>query len=73
MAKAMVRTVSPKARETPTKPIPSEGKAAARTALPHPPKTSQKVPKNSANARFDSGIVTTSFFPYVIDVLRGPV
>src|SRR5258708_14375502 len=28
--------------------MPSCGKAAASTALPQPPKTSQKVPKNSA-------------------------
>src|SRR5580704_12100322 len=56
MAKAMVRTVRPKASETPTKPIPRPGNAAARTALPQPPKTSQKVPKNSAKARLDNGI-----------------
>src|SRR5258705_120617 len=31
---------------------------AARTALPQPPKTSQKVPKNSAAARFERGIVS---------------
>jgi hypothetical protein len=31
-------------------------KAAAKTAAPQPPKTSQKVPKNSAAARFESGI-----------------
>src|SRR5215203_5840191 len=28
--------------------MPTEGKAAASTALPHPPSTSHKVPKNSA-------------------------
>ena len=33
MAKAMVRTVRPKASDTPTKPIPSCGNAAASTAL----------------------------------------
>src|SRR5271154_4315222 len=44
----MVSTVSPKAKATPTKPMPSCGNAAARTALPHPPNTSQKVPRNSA-------------------------
>src|SRR5579863_8345179 len=53
IANAMVRTVRPNARATPAKPIPSPGKAAASTALPHPPKTSQKVPMNSANALFD--------------------
>ena len=31
--------------------MPSCGKAAARTALPHPPNVSQKVPKNSATER----------------------
>lgn len=53
MAKAMVRTVSPKTRETPTKPMPSVGTPAARTAEPQPPKASQKVPKNSAAARLE--------------------
>jgi hypothetical protein len=38
---------------SPSKPIPTCGNAAASTALPHPPKTSQNVPKNSATARFD--------------------
>src|SRR5690606_19639610 len=48
MAKAMVSTVRPKASETPSRPMPTSGKAAASTALPQPPSTSQKVPKNSA-------------------------
>lgn len=56
MAYAMVSTVNPKARETPTRPIPRlSGVApsramnlAARTALPQPPKTSQNVPNSSA-------------------------
>ncbi len=67
MAKAMVRTVRPKAKATPTKPILKltpgmvDGKAAASTAEPQPPKTSQKVPKNSAKARFDSGISILNF------------
>jgi hypothetical protein len=52
----MDNTVSPKARATPAKAIPSFGKPAASTALPHPPKTSQKVPKNSAPNFFESGI-----------------
>src|SRR5271170_6741245 len=51
MANAMVRTVRPKAKATPRKPIPRVGKPADSTAAPHPPKTSQKVPKNSAAAR----------------------
>ena len=48
MAYAMVSTVRPKASDTPSRPIPTLGNAAARTALPQPPKTSQNVPKNSA-------------------------
>ena len=50
MAYAMVRTVSPKASATPTNPIPRLGNAAANTALPQPPKTSQNVPRHSAVA-----------------------
>src|SRR5688572_7231023 len=46
----MVRTERPKAKDTPSNPIPTCGKAAASTALPHPPSTSQRVPKNSAEA-----------------------
>jgi hypothetical protein len=48
MAKAIVSTVNPKAMETPRRPMPTFGKAEASTALPHPPSTSQNVPKNSA-------------------------
>jgi hypothetical protein len=44
----MVKTVRPKARATPSSPIPTLGKAAAKTALPHPPRTNQNVPTNSA-------------------------
>src|ERR1700733_9343458 len=47
----MVSTVKPNANATPRKPIPNAGNAAASTALPQPPKVSQKVPKNSAPAR----------------------
>jgi hypothetical protein len=36
--------------------MPSSGKAAASTALPQPPKTSQKVPKNSADSLFNMEI-----------------
>src|ERR1700704_1767509 len=53
----MVRTVNPKARATPAKPMPRLGNAAASTALPQPPNTSQNVPKNSAVARRPSVIV----------------
>src|SRR4051812_10494456 len=49
----MVSTVRPKAKETPRKPMPRFGKAAASTAAPQPPNTSQNVPKNSATARRD--------------------
>src|SRR5262249_23927467 len=47
-AYAPVSTVSPNASETPRRPIPTPGKDAASTALPHPPSTSQNVPRNSA-------------------------
>src|SRR5690349_1749246 len=57
----MVRTVRPKASETPTKPMPSPctgpAKFAARTALPQPPSTSQKVPNSSAARRLERFIV----------------
>src|SRR3954471_13857379 len=43
----MVSTVSPKASDTPTTPMP-EGLEAAITAAPQPPRTSQNVPMNSA-------------------------
>src|SRR5271169_2775059 len=56
MANAMVSTVSPKARATPTNPMPTVGKPAASTAAPHPPNTSQNVPKNSAAARLPIGM-----------------
>ena len=36
--------------------MPTSGKAAASTALPQPPSTSQNVPMNSAKQRFDIGI-----------------
>src|SRR3954451_1307045 len=54
-AYAIVSTVNPKAKATPTKPIPTPlsapvgvRKLAARTALPVPPNTSTNVPANSA-------------------------
>src|SRR5688572_20466925 len=47
----MVRTVSPNATDTPSSPMPTPGKAAASTALPQPPSTSQNVPMNSATIR----------------------
>ena len=51
-AKAIVSNDKPKAKETPTNPIPKSGYPAAKMALPQPPNTSQKVPKNSANNFF---------------------
>ena len=48
IAYAIVTTVRPKASDTPTRPIPTFGKPAAMTALPHPPKVSQNVPIASA-------------------------
>src|SRR5271163_3080385 len=53
IVKAIVKRVRPKANATPRKPIPTLGKPAAKMALPHPPKTSQKVPINSAANRRD--------------------
>src|SRR5215467_12837999 len=61
MAYAMASKVRPKASDTPRKPIPKFGKAAASTALPQPPKTSPNVPRNSARALFLSGTDTSSF------------
>src|SRR5690242_12967416 len=57
----MVSTVRPKAKETPRRPMPTPGKAAARTALPQPPKTSQNVPKTSAAIRRAIGCMGTPF------------
>ena len=57
MANAIVSTVRPKANATPSSPMPTFGKAAASTALPQPPSTSQNVPMNSAASRFVRGMV----------------
>jgi hypothetical protein len=40
--------------------MPTFGNAAARTALPHPPKTSQNVPMNSAIALLLKDIIFLS-------------
>ena len=58
-------TGSPKATDTPVKPMPSVGKPAASRALPQPPKTSQKVPKNSAD-----NFLNMTLFPQVLIRLR---
>ena len=44
MAKAIVSTVRPKASETPSRPMPTSGKAAASTALPQPPNRAKRCP-----------------------------
>src|SRR5215469_6515602 len=44
----MVTTLSPNVRDTPTRPMPTCGKVAAITALPHPANVSQNVPISSA-------------------------
>src|ERR1700733_2622199 len=66
MAKAMVTTVRPNANETPSKPIPTWGKAAARTALPHPPSTNQNVPMNSAASFLVNGMNYSCLFDMLI-------
>jgi hypothetical protein len=69
----MVRRVKPKARETPKNPIPIwilSGapviNPAASTALPQPPKTSQKVPINSATTFLANGIVASPLVSYLV-------
>ena len=47
-AYAITTTVSPKARATPSQPTPTSELVVARTAVPQPPKTRTKVPRNSA-------------------------
>ena len=60
MAYAIVRTVRPNANDTPSSPIPTSGNAAASTALPQPPNTSQNVPISSAVRGRASVMVTPS-------------
>src|SRR5579875_2960618 len=59
----MVSSVRPNAKATPRNPIPSSGKAAEIKAAPHPPKTSQKVPRNSAIERLISDDTDFSSLP----------
>ncbi len=54
IANAIVKTVRPKASDTPNKPIPTSGKVAENTALSQPPSTRQNVPMNSASSFFIS-------------------
>jgi hypothetical protein len=63
-AYAPVTTVSPNAMETPTKPIPrfvSGRKFEAITAAPHPPNTSQNVPRKGAPSRRPIVSIPNSF------------
>src|SRR4029450_1796315 len=60
----MVRTLRPKARDPPRRPIPTLGNAAASTALPQPPRTSHKVPTNSAVRRLLIGMIA----PYLRNI-----
>ncbi len=62
IANAMVNTVKPNAKETPSNPMPTFEKEAARTALPQPPNTSQNVPINSAPNFFDNSTINTPLF-----------
>src|SRR5436190_19557262 len=57
IAYAIVRTVKPKASETPSQPT----WPPASTAVPHPPSTSQNVPIASAKSTrpFDIGLLLT--------------
>src|SRR5215471_1273863 len=48
------------------KPMPSPGNVAAKTALPHPPNTNQKVPTNSAIMRFVS-VINLSLYDILAD------
>src|SRR3569833_1507152 len=65
MANAIVSTVRPNASDTPSRPMPTLGNAAAITALPQPPSTSQNVPKNSAARRLESGMVVPDSFRFL--------
>src|SRR5271166_6182105 len=73
MAKAMVSTVSPKASATPANPMPSAGNAAASTAAPQPPKTSQKVPNISATQRLNKDIFVPVFPRFFLRPARAQI
>src|SRR4051812_12037873 len=72
MAYAIVSTVNPNAKLTPSRPMPTFGNAAARTALPHPPKTSQNVPMNSAIALLPKDITFLSLIKPTISQRHRP-
>jgi hypothetical protein len=46
--------------------MPTWGNAAASTALPQPPKTSQNVPMNSAASFLTKGMVDSDFWRFVV-------
>jgi hypothetical protein len=50
-------------------PMPKRGNAAASTALPQPPSTSQKVPMNSAASFLVKGITDSCL--YICDFRNG--
>src|SRR5260221_2386324 len=57
----MVSTVKPNARDEHSSPKHTPATAAASAALQHPPRTSQKVPTNSAAIRLDIAMVSSLF------------
>src|SRR5262249_13867379 len=59
IAQAIAPPLKPNASATPRTPTPNCGNPADNTAAPHPPNTSQNVPKNSAANFFDKGIVVS--------------
>lgn len=68
MAKAIVITEIPKAKLTPRSPIPTPGKAAAKTALPQPPKTNHAVSVGlCVSGRFSS----KELIPYIASQVLG--
>src|SRR5690349_5345175 len=67
-AYAITSTLRPKANATPSRPMPTVGKAAARTAAPQPVNTRAKVPTNSAPSR--RPVVGVLAVPGIGDSLR---
>src|ERR1700747_2175863 len=68
----MVSTVRPKARATPSIPIPTCGTPAAITALPQPPNVNQKVPIASA-ANLLPFITILPGYEVVVRNAKGPL
>ena len=46
--------------------MPTSGNVAASTALPQPPSTSQNVPMNSANRRFNNALLLNCLVGIVV-------